>query len=663
MDLKEFFRRLITRQAPGLVDATAVANIFGLGSEIFQTQKDVNFWRGIFYRCVDLRASAVAEAMSLSRVVRRIDQSSFVKVEPTHPWVTLLARPHPQISAYELWYWVSLSRDVYGEAYLVAERDRLGRVVALYPIYPAFGTMEARVGSSGAIEEYVYRSAMTGRQITFGADEVVDLSVRDPADPRKTISMITKMYHELEADLYQHAFRSNYLKSGGISPFYIRVEGLLSEPQRRRMQQEFESHFMGWRNARKIPVLTMADIKSVAASARDIEYSRGTDAVSRLIMRIMGVPEGMLGGDANRANAEAARAVFTQNTAMPLARMIAERVTIELEEAFRAQRGVLLVQPDDIVPVDGLTLSRRRQIEVMIGMRSPNELRAEDGLPPYEGGDRYYMAANLIEVTSDPMQQPQSGAGQGPKEVGRSFTPVLSRRLIVGMAREAERELAETLGEMLERIGRDITKHLERDFEISPDLASYFLGIRDEARRQAMRIAEEAVRYAEEAFASAASGSIPYMYRRRIEDALARHAEFIAASIDRRMARLLEKAITEGWNADQFRAAAAQTIQEMRKGRARVWAASLATTTVNGGLFAAYDVLGVERVRWRAVRDQRTRPHHFVADGLETEFGKPFVVGGEQMLFPGDMSLGATARNIANCRCWIEPSVNGQAEE
>jgi hypothetical protein len=30
---------------------------------------------------------------------------------------------------------------------------------------------------------------------------------------------------------------------------------------------------------------------------------------------------------------------------------------------------------------------------------------------------------------------------------------------------------------------------------------------------------------------------------------------------------------------------------------------------------------------------------------------EPFVVDGEQLMFPGDTSMGATARNIVNCRC------------
>lgn len=54
---------------------------------------------------------------------------------------------------------------------------------------------------------------------------------------------------------------------------------------------------------------------------------------------------------------------------------------------------------------------------------------------------------------------------------------------------------------------------------------------------------------------------------------------------------------------------------------------------------------------WDATLDEFTRPHHFEADGLTVPIDEPFVIAGERMMFPGDDSLGATAKNLINCRC------------
>ena len=55
--------------------------------------------------------------------------------------------------------------------------------------------------------------------------------------------------------------------------------------------------------------------------------------------------------------------------------------------------------------------------------------------------------------------------------------------------------------------------------------------------------------------------------------------------------------------------------------------------------------------RWSATGDERTRDEHLAADGQEVPSNEPFTVGGEQMMYPGDISLGASGWNTINCRC------------
>lgn len=54
---------------------------------------------------------------------------------------------------------------------------------------------------------------------------------------------------------------------------------------------------------------------------------------------------------------------------------------------------------------------------------------------------------------------------------------------------------------------------------------------------------------------------------------------------------------------------------------------------------------------WDATLDAVTRTHHWVADGQTVPINEPFIVGGERLMFPGDDSLGATAKNLNFCRC------------
>ena len=53
--------------------------------------------------------------------------------------------------------------------------------------------------------------------------------------------------------------------------------------------------------------------------------------------------------------------------------------------------------------------------------------------------------------------------------------------------------------------------------------------------------------------------------------------------------------------------------------------------------------------RWISAHDSRSRPAHFAAHGQEKPIDKPFIVGGEPLMFPLDPA--ASAWNTVNCRC------------
>lgn len=54
---------------------------------------------------------------------------------------------------------------------------------------------------------------------------------------------------------------------------------------------------------------------------------------------------------------------------------------------------------------------------------------------------------------------------------------------------------------------------------------------------------------------------------------------------------------------------------------------------------------------WMAVLDDRTRPAHAEADGQIVNYDEPFIVDGEELMYPRDDSLGASDDNIFGCRC------------
>ena len=71
---------------------------------------------------------------------------------------------------------------------------------------------------------------------------------------------------------------------------------------------------------------------------------------------------------------------------------------------------------------------------------------------------------------------------------------------------------------------------------------------------------------------------------------------------------------------------------------------------------ARYDVgkqaenAGLKVVKeWVATHDSRTREWHNEADGQQVPLDEPFIVGGEEIMYPADPN--ASAENVINCRC------------
>lgn len=104
-----------------------------------------------------------------------------------------------------------------------------------------------------------------------------------------------------------------------------------------------------------------------------------------------------------------------------------------------------------------------------------------------------------------------------------------------------------------------------------------------------------------------------------------------------------------------------KNIPEMNRVSA-VRAARTATTSAqNGGRmesYAAAQKMGIKlRREWVATLDNLTRHAHAILDGQKTDIDKPFKVGGQEIMFPGDPH--AHPSLVYNCRCTLVADVEG----
>jgi len=156
--------------------------------------------------------------------------------------------------------------------------------------------------------------------------------------------------------------------------------------------------------------------------------------------------------------------------------------------------------------------------------------------------------------------------------------------------------------------------------------------------------------------------------RRELTDPATMRNYFTRGRRDRRFDGLVRRAIAEGRPVAQVdidriagrysdrllnlrgeRIARTETLKSLNAGRQE----GIDQLIDNGRITAAQ----VQR-KWDATGDARTRETHRAADGQTVSNDEPFTVGGYRLNYPGDTSLGASAAETVNCRCYFEPVID-----
>ncbi len=96
------------------------------------------------------------------------------------------------------------------------------------------------------------------------------------------------------------------------------------------------------------------------------------------------------------------------------------------------------------------------------------------------------------------------------------------------------------------------------------------------------------------------------------------------------------------------------------------------TEVINAGRAGQYYADGQSGIvigkQWRSANQDRTRAGHRAANNQIVAINEPFYVANgsgqlEPLLFPGDSSLGASASNVIQCRCWYKRILQGEEDK
>lgn len=328
----------------------------------------------------------------------------FEEVTELHPALEVLLFANPFMGGYDLTMGRHLYKVLTGNAYLHPIFDQeLGRPVELWPM-PAQWTWKIPSRET-FIDGYVYGQVQAD-QLRFEPDEVIAFQLPNPKNLYYGMGDVEACWSAIGLHNADRQQQTAMFENGTRPDYVVFVEGA-NDSQLDAFQQRAESMLRGPRNAGRM--LTVGGKNAVVTPLQWPPKELGDrEQVVEEIAAITGVPVSKLkANDPNRANAEAGDYAFMKDAVQPL--LIHDEgplndaylplFGIEPDEAFLAY--------DNCVPEDRQFDVDMRTRYVAGGIRSINEVRAEDGDQPFDN-----PLADQPLINGQPLGQSQQQASQ-----------------------------------------------------------------------------------------------------------------------------------------------------------------------------------------------------------------------------------------------------------
>ena len=631
------------------------------------------------YSAIDLRASTVS-----SIPIRLIQNTREGHQEVTnHPVLDLLKYVNPFWTFPRLMQSIEMSMCVYGQAFVVVERDNRGQPMELW--FARADQMKVVNHPTEYISGFAYDTGF-GKPINLERQDVIWIrGVMDPKNEFRCLSPLeaakVSIESSLEAMVSNRAIFSNGLNPGGIlSPKDSGVT--LTREQRQQIEEQLNLRLKGADKAHKLAVFSHPmQLDTPQLTPEDAQFMQLLGWTTLDVCRVFKIPPTKLMdfSSATYSNVEQADKAFFNDCIIPESRRIAAEFTEQLVSSYSQD----LVLEFDFSKIPSLQEDQTEivsQMQALVNMGVPlNKVLAEykpELLPPgqegYSWGNEPAMPFGLDvpQAEAQPVQQAMSGSVQLKKngiippfgsDAHKLAIRTRDRQTMKyeARARKAIRQAQEQIKDrLIELLKQDVRKDA---------LNSDFGGL--ESDEEGIRIIRDAyddagilsvVRDTTAAGGNRALAGLRLGLRFDLNNPAAerflatreqRFAEMIPEDQWAELKRVMLQAMESGAGTDGM-IAAVRDSGVVSAARAEMVARTEVIGAYNGGLEAGWQQSGLEGQKvWLAALDQRTRETHREAHGQMVGLDQEFTVGEVNTRGPGQ--TGVASEDI-NCRCSMD---------
>jgi HK97 family phage portal protein len=347
-------------------------------------------------------AKRIMDPRQLREMLQRSGDKSALEELDNHILLDLLENPNPFMDGQTFHELTFLHLQLAGEAFWGKVRNGLGKPEQLWPMVPYNMKEVPGNGPDDFIKGWLYR--VNGKDYAWPVEDVVHIKLPDPNNFRRGMSIVKAAARAIETDTHAADWNRNFFRNSARPDFVLQTDATLTDETFKRLKAQWDDMHAGTDNAHKAAILE-AGLKAntLTMSQKDMDFLESRKFSRDQILAMTGVSRVMLGlieGD-GRANMEAAEYNHAKRTIRPLMARAVSAVNHSLAPEYDPK---LVIGFSDPVPEDK-EFDHKVRMESVNKTHTINEIRAEMGDDPIEGGDVLYQPLNLVPLGT-PLEQP-----------------------------------------------------------------------------------------------------------------------------------------------------------------------------------------------------------------------------------------------------------------
>ncbi len=287
------------------------------------------------YACIACRAENIAKAGI--NLYRRNITSGRTELR-RHSFLDMIYKPNKFNQSFEnLLYLISVSLDLYGNAFLLIERE--GDIPSALYYMPYSNTRVITDKENRKIVSYEYREG--SKTFNIPESDVIHFLIPSPSSNITGKSLVSAFNFTLDIDYYQNLFQKMFYMNNASIGLILECPENLNDEQFERLETKINQKYTGVDNSGK-PLILEGGLKasSYKPSVKDVEMLPARKMIRDEILAIMRVPKIILGilEDVNYAGSREAIRIFNDYTIRPFAKLCIEsKFNIFLKENYSGE--------------------------------------------------------------------------------------------------------------------------------------------------------------------------------------------------------------------------------------------------------------------------------------------------------------------------------------